>query len=100
MGISSVFVWQRRSEEIIKVREALTTYSMSLIVNFFFSILFFKFGAFLLAFIWILFLLYLVIKTIIQYFGIYKTAAYLQIPYAVWLLFAAILNFAVFYLNR
>jgi tryptophan-rich sensory protein len=100
MGISSYLVWKHRKEMPLKVREALTTYAMSLIVNFSWSILFFKFGAFLLSFIWLLLLLYLIIKTIIQYFKIEKISAYLQIPYALWVTFAGILNLAIYFLNK
>ena len=36
---------------------------------------------------------------IVRFYRIDKTAAYLQIPYLIWLLFAAYLNTGVFILN-
>ncbi|MBR4723340.1 MAG: tryptophan-rich sensory protein [Clostridia bacterium] len=74
-------------------------YRLSLIVNFFWSIIFFNMEAYLFAFIWLLLLLVLIILTIIEYSKINKTAAYLQIPYLVWVAFAGYLNFFIWLLN-
>lgn len=99
MGISAAMIYKSRAESYKDVLSALTTYASSLVVNFAWSIIFFNLKAFLLAFIWLLFLLYLVIRTIISYKPINPVAAYLQIPYAVWVLFAGYLNFAIWILN-
>lgn len=79
---------------------ALRIYYLSLAVNFFWSIIFFNLRAFLFAFIWLLFLLSLIILTIIKYYKIDKTAALIQIPYAVWVTFAGYLSFSIWWLNR
>lgn len=79
---------------------ALKTYALSLLVNFSWSLIFFNGRNFLFAFIWLLFLLLLIIKTIMDYFKINKTAAYLQIPYLLWVCFAGYLNFGIWILNR
>ena len=99
MGISAAMIYKSRAESYKDVLSALTTYASSLVVNFAWSIIFFNLKAFLLAFIWLLFLLYLVIRTIISYKPINRVAAYLQIPYAVWVLFAGYLNLAIWILN-
>lgn len=67
-------------------------YVIQLIVNLLWSFIFFKFKWFTFAFIWLIFLFVLVIKMIFEFRKIDKTAGNLQIPYAVWLVVAAILN--------
>ncbi len=99
MGVSAAIIYGKRKEEPEKVRSALTTYGLSLAVNFLWSIIFFEARYFLLAFVWLLLLLYLIIRTILQYRPISAVAAYLQIPYAVWVAFAGYLNFGIWFLN-
>ncbi len=100
MGVSSAIIYIQREENPQLARQALTFYAMSLVVNFAWSIIFFNIRAFFLAFIWLLFLLYLIIRTIISYRKISPVAAYLQIPYAVWVTFAGYLNIAIYFLNK
>lgn len=100
MGISSAKIFEKRDTLADDVRNALSTYASSLIVNFAWSIIFFNFGAFFLAFLWIVLLEFLVIKTIKEYLKIDKTAALLQIPYAIWIAFAGYLTIAIALLNR
>ena len=99
MGISAAMIYQSRTSDFKKRTAALATYASSLVVNFAWSIIFFKFRAFFLAFIWLLLLLYLIVKTILQYKEINKIAAYLQIPYALWVTFAGYLTFGIWILN-
>lgn len=100
MGISAAMIFNTESATKRSQNSALLTYGISLIFNFFWSIIFFNMEMYLFAFIWLLALLYFIIKTIIKYYKIDKTAAYLQIPYLVWVTFAGYLNFAIWYLNR
>lgn len=74
-------------------------YRLSLVVNFFWSIIFFNMEAYLFAFVWLLLLLGLIILTIIEYSKVSKTAAYLQLPYLIWVCFAGYLNFFIWFLN-
>ena len=74
-------------------------YYLQLIVNFVWPILFFNFGFLTLAFVWLLLLIALVVLMIVRFYKISPLAAYLQIPYLVWLLFAAYLNLAFVILN-
>ena len=99
MGISAARIYEERHLESEKVRSALTTYASSLVVNFAWSIIFFNWQAFWIAFLWILLLEALVIITIIKYSKIDKTAAYLQIPYAVWVALATYLCTAIAIIN-
>lgn len=74
-------------------------YYLQLIVNLLWPIFFFVLGWKLFAFIWILLLIILVILMIKVFYSKSKTAAFLQIPYLLWLLFAAYLNIAIYLLK-
>lgn len=100
MGISAALVYNTKTATIRERNSALFTYGLSLFFNFFWSIIFFNLGWFFFAFIWILILLYLIVRTIMKYYKINPTAAYLQIPYLLWVAFATYLTFAIWYLNR
>ena len=99
MGISAAMIYNDRKASMAQKKSALYTYALSLIVNFFWSIIFFNFRAFLFAFIWLVLLLYLIINTILKYYKIKPLAAYLQIPYAIWVSFAGYLTLAIWILN-
>ena len=80
--------------------EAKTAYILQLIINSLWSLIFFGFEAYLLAFIWIIILLISVIIMIIYFYKVSKFAAYLQIPYILWIIFAGYLNLGIYFLNR
>lgn len=99
MGIGCYLICTASAPEA-KRMAALIPYALQLVVNFFWPLLFFKLQAFLFAFLWLLLLLFLVISMILAFRKVSKTAARLQLPYALWVTFAAYLNFAVWFLNR
>lgn len=96
MGISAYMI--SRSEDARKSR-ALSVYALQLFFNFFWSILFFRFSWYLPAFFWLAAMSVLILIMIFLFFQIKPLAAYLQIPYLFWCLFAAYLNFGVYWLN-
>ena len=100
MGISAAIIFEKREINPKAAREGLTYYAMSLVVNFVWSIIFFNLGALFIASIWLLLLIFLIVMTIVQYARVDKVAAYLQIPYLVWVLFATYLTFGIYLLNR
>ena len=100
MGISAAMIYTDDMASVFEKRSALYTYAVSLIFNFGWSIIFFNIRAFLFAFIWILVLLFLIVRTIMKYKKINPKAAYLQIPYLLWVAFAAYLNAAIWILNK
>ena len=100
MGISAAMIYLDRMAPMPQKKSALYTYALSLIVNFFWSIIFFNMRAYLFAFIWLLLLLYLIVRTIMKYYKINPLAAYLQIPYLLWVSFAGYLTFAIWILNK
>ena len=73
---------------------------VQLVVNFFWPLLFFNAQAYGFAFFWLLLLWGLVLWMILTFKKIDPLAAVLQIPYLLWLTFAAYLNAGVWYLNR
>lgn len=96
MGISSYLIAQSNNP---RRYPALITYMEQLFVNLAWSPIFFTLSFRFLAFLWILFLIYLVVKMIVQFKRVSHRAAYLQIPYLLWLIFAALLNFSIVILN-
>ena len=66
-----------------------------LIFNFFWSILFFNLQSYWAAFVWLVILWALVLGMILCYRKVDKAAAWLQVPYLLWLTFAGYLNFWV-----
>lgn len=100
MGIGAAQIYINRSDKEEDARSALFVYGLQLLVNFFWSIIFFNMQAFLFAFIWLIILWVLVIVMIIMFKRVNKTAAYIQIPYLLWVTFAGYLTLAVYILNR
>ena len=100
MGISSSMIYLRKNENIIASQNALSLYGANLIISFTWSIIFFGFQKYLFAFIWLLFLLFTIVRMVISFERLNKIAAYLQLPYIVWVIFAGYLNFAIYILNR
>jgi len=97
MGISAYLIYI--SDSPYK-KNALIIYIIHLIINFSWSFIFFNMQNFLFAFIWLV-ILWLLVFLMIKYFAkINKAAAYLQVPYLLWLTFAGYLNLAVYLLNR
>ncbi|MBE6827575.1 MAG: tryptophan-rich sensory protein [Ruminococcaceae bacterium] len=98
MGIGAAKISLSRPSETR--RKALYIYIAQLAVNFFWSIIFFNFQAFAFAYVWLLALWGLIVLMILSFRKLDKTAAYLQIPYLVWVSFAGYLNLGVWLLNR
>lgn len=96
MGISAYLIFESNSDLRIP---ALAVYSVQLAVNFLWPVFFFTFQAYLFSFIWILLLWALIIVMIVLFSKISKPAAVLQIPYLLWVTFAAYLNLGIYLLN-
>ncbi len=96
MGISSYMVYETDSPYKPK---ALKVYVVQLFFNFFWSIIFFGFNQYFFACLWLLALIFLIALMIYRFYKIRPLSAYLQIPYLLWCLFAAYLNFMIYQLN-
>ena len=97
MGISSYLVETTATAKNKKNAQIL--YLLQLFFNICWSFIFFTFGAYEVAFAWILILLALIIATAVSFYKTNKTAGFLMIPYIVWVTFAAILNLSIAILN-
>lgn len=98
MGIGMArMVLSARSEERT---DAIQIYLLQLAVNFVWSIFFFNLRTYVGALIVLLLLLGLVIWMYLRFRRVDRPAARLQIPYVLWLAFAAYLNLGVWLLNR
>ncbi|MBP3369580.1 MAG: tryptophan-rich sensory protein [Clostridia bacterium] len=100
MGISSAIVWIGRRNDQSAADDGISLYSVSLVFNFLWSIFFFNLRWFLFSFIWLFALLILIIMTIRAYKKVDPVAAYLQIPYSLWVTFAGYLNLSIWILNK
>lgn len=98
MGVASYFVLKSDSEWS-EVKPAIAVYALQLVFNFFWSIWFFNLGLYWFSFIWLVALWVLILLTIIKFFGISRPAAYLLLPYLLWVTFAGYLNFGIAVLN-
>ena len=98
MAISAARVWLTDNSRL--KNRAMIVYALQLFFNFFWSILFFNFQAYGLAFLWIIGLWILILLMIIRFYNIDKLAGLLQIPYLIWVTFAGYLNYMVWMLNR
>jgi len=97
MGISAARISLQQPSADRKRR--LDVFIVQLFVNFLWSFVFFSAQAFGTAFFWLLLLWVLVLWMILTFWKVDPFAAKLQIPYLIWLTFAAYLNLGVWVLN-
>ena len=98
MAISAARVWLTDNSRLRN--RSMIVYALQLFFNFFWSILFFNFQAYGLAFFWLIGLWVLILIMILQFYKSDKPAGLLQIPYLLWVTFAAYLNYGVWTLNK
>ena len=98
MGFSVARIWLNSSSG--ERSRGVNLFIAQLVINFFWSLIFFNAQAFGFAFLWLLLLLGLVLWMTLTFRKVDPLAAKLQIPYLLWLSFAAYLNFGVWWLNR
>lgn len=98
MGIGAAMIYL--SDSSPQRHRGLNLYIAQLIVNFFWSLIFFNARAYGFTFLWLLLLWVLVLWMILVWNRVNPAAAKLQIPYLLWLTFAAYLNYGVWQLNQ
>lgn len=96
MGVGAAMVYLVHP---IGIKKAHRAFFVQLVLNFFWSILFFGLGLRLASFVDLIVLLISVIVMTVRFYRVRKIAGALQIPYIVWLIFAAYLNIASYVLN-
>lgn len=97
MGIGMFLIWKQPLSALRQ--RALYLNAAQLILNFFWSLIFFNLHAIGWALVEIGLLWGLIVWTIFAYDKVYKPAAWLLLPYIVWVTFATILNGAIWQLN-
>jgi tryptophan-rich sensory protein len=97
LGISFFLIWK---EEASKERDlAIKVFSIQMLLNFAWSFLFFYFNLIGVALIEIILLWISIAAMIYLFYKIKPVAAYMNIPYLLWVSFATILNAGYYFLN-
>ena len=99
MGYASYRIYMVR-ESGKNIGNSLFAYIVQLILNYLWVFIFFSFRLYGIAFCELIILISVVISTIVLFFKQDKIAAFLLIPYTVWLIFAAFLNFIIWMFNE
>lgn len=97
MGVGAAMVWL--SPPSAQRRGCMGLFLIQLAFNFFWSIIFFNLQLFGFALIWLGALWLLILCMIRAFSHVSHAASLLQLPYLIWVSFAAYLNFGVWLLN-
>jgi benzodiazapine receptor len=97
MGISLFLIL--KAENSRDKTQGVVFFCVQLVLNGLWSIVFFGLHQILLAFILIIFLLLFIILSILKFYSVSKPAAYILIPYLLWVSFASVLNLSLYQLN-
>ena len=98
MGVAAGLVWKAGWDRAA-VKTAMTIFGVQLLLNGLWSAIFFSWQSPLWALVEILVLLAFIILTIIRFKPINNTAAFLLVPYLLWVSFATVLNASIWWLN-
>ena len=99
MGVSTGMIYESKQGEKADKKRAFLLYGINLFVNFLWSIIFFNLGSFLGAFLWLMLLIFILVKMVTAFNKIKPLAAYLQVPYIVWCCFASYLTASIWLMN-
>jgi len=94
IGLSLYIIWIRGAD-----RTALKWFSVQLALNALWSIVFFGAHSLLWGLVTIVLLWLAILATIMKFAKISKIAAWLLVPYIIWVTIASMLNFSVWLLN-
>ena len=98
MAIALWLIWKSDAPEALK-NKAMLLFGIQLILNFFWSIIFFSLHQLGFALVEIIAMWIFILLSILAFYPISKTAAFLLIPYLLWVSFASVLNFSIWRLN-
>jgi benzodiazapine receptor len=98
MGISLFLIWKQ--DKTKQRNQAILIFLLQLLLNFCWSFFFFYFKMIGVALIDIIALWILIIMMLVHFYKLKPVAAYINIPYLLWVTFATSLNLAYFFLNR
>ena len=95
MGLAAFLACVAEEATQDEKKQALILYGVQLFFNFGWPILFFRWNAYLPAFLWLVVLWILVFVTLKRFDAIDELAGKLMVPYLLWLTFAAYLNLSI-----
>ena len=98
MGIALFLIWKSSANKDVK-QTAILLFSIQLILNFFWSFIFFNQQQPGWALVEIIILWSAILITIFSFSKINNTASWLLVPYISWVSFATILNYTIWKLN-
>ena len=98
MGIAFFLVWKSDASKDIK-QTAIILFAVQLVLNFFWSFIFFKMQQPGWAFAEIILMWLMILMTILWFGKISPAAAWLLVPYICWVSFASVLNYSIWRLN-
>ena len=98
MGVALFLVWKSDSSDILK-KTAITLFAVQLILNFFWSFIFFDQHQIGWALVEIIVMWIFILLTIFAFGNVSKLAAWLLVPYISWVSFATILNYSIWKMN-
>lgn len=98
MAVAAYRIWLL-GQRGINVNKALILYSIQLILNFAWTIIFFRFKFLWIALVELIILLIFIINTAIEFRKFDRTAFILMIPYIIWVSFAIALNYVFWRIN-
>ena len=98
MGIAAFLIWKKGLADK-KIKIALGFFVGQLILNTLWSIIFFGLSSPGGALVEIIFLWFMILFTIIYFAKISRLAAWMLVPYILWVSFAAYLNYVIWLLN-
>ncbi|OSZ80166.1 hypothetical protein CAP36_02615 [Chitinophagaceae bacterium IBVUCB2] len=99
MGIAMYLVWKKEASAILK-KTALSLFAIQLVLNFFWSFIFFNQQQIGWALVEIIAMWVFILLTIFAFANVSKTAAWLLVPYISWVSFATILTYTIWQLNK
>ena len=99
MGVAAFLVWKKGFEKK-EVKFALGLFAIQLALNAAWSPLFFGLHWLLISFIEIVVMWGFILWTLLRFYRISVPAGLLLVPYILWVSFASVLNFSIWWLNR
>jgi benzodiazapine receptor len=99
MGLAAYLVYEKGPQRS-DVRKALVVFAGQLLLNALWSVVFFGTHLILGAAVVIILLWGMIVGTIWLFSRLSKAAAYLLVPYILWVSFATVLNISLYVLNR
>jgi len=97
MGISFFVIWKQEGSKARNL--AISIFFLQLLLNFAWSFIFFYFNMIGLALVEITLLWFSIILMLVLFYKIKPMATYINIPYLLWVTFAAVLNASYYFLN-